>query len=869
LNVRALVLVAAAFLTACGGNRAAPPGKPFVADRHPSPNLDAGPPDGLPPSVASAVVAEIGSSATGPFLARTKKGGLVAWLETPVQGGARVFAVAVDAYGAPEGESRAVANAPSEAHAVVLRATRDGSRFYAAWSGPLDRGEVLETVAIDAKGSPVASKTVIERTNDDIVWHDLVATPRGMLLVWAERATTGDANIVAAPLGPDGKMTALPTRVAQGAIAWQAVPTPDGVGLALVSRTNGADSAGRLAWLRIDAAGRPIGSPTAITASSTVSGDVDVTVAGGQYVLAWTDRSGDDPSVVIASVNDAGVVRGPVRAIDPIGGETLVALASGAPGVVLAWANASRRATESRRIHLARVTLGDTLATIDGGAIDVRDRPELVATSTGFAMIASATTCAPDYGSLPGSPCTTTVTAPTFFRFDAQLAITQIDPIRVDIDHTVASLAWSLQCGDDRCLALAAMNGSPTAIRTLDLTPRETSFRGFATPPPAAGAPRVAGLTTLAAGQSIGDVAGARIGDTSFVATISASTDESDGAASARNPGSYVVVRVLGPDGTPVAAPSIVTKRALATGGLAMAAAVDPKDGVALAWVARVDGDAQLHVARVNDKGHRTSEAQITTTRGNASDAAIAAVAGGWVVAWVDSRDGNGEVYAARLDRSLNRIGEDRRITKAAGDASDVTLLTQGDKVWIGWADPRDSPNDGLADIWVAALRAKDATRLTEEQRVAATAAHSRSPSLAIVEGAPLVAWIEEAPLGLDASQMQAYGAMTVQLDEHGRPELAPSKLPVAGDGLATNVVLQPVEGATRAYLARSGRGYLEIDALVLGRATPRAYPLLGVEGPSSMDPSMTPIGDTLVYADEGKELGTRRLRRASLIWKL
>ncbi len=845
----------------------APPGKPFVADRHPTPVLDAGPPDGLPPSVASSVVAEITSSATGPFLARTKTGGLVAWLETPVQGGARVFAVAVDAYGAPAGESRPVASAPPEAHTVVLRATRDGSRFYAAWSGPLDRGEVLEAVAIDAKGAPVGPKTMIERTNDDIVWHDLVATPRGMLLVWAERSTTGDANLVAVPLGPDGKMTGLPTRVAQGAIAWQAVPTPDGVGLAIVSRAMGTDSAGRLSWLRIDAAGRPIGSPTVITGAPTVSGDVDVAVAQGEYVLAWTDRSGDDPSVVLATVNDAGVVRGPSRAVDPIGGETLVALASGPPGVVLAWANASRRATESRRIHLARVTLADTLTTVDGGSVDVRDRPELVATTTGFAMLADATTCAPDYGAAPDAPCTTTVTAPTFLRFDASLGLLQIDPVRVDVDHSVASLAWSLQCGDDRCLALAAMNGSPTAIRTLDLATRETSFRGLATPPPAAGAPRVTGLTTIAAGESLGDVAGVRLGDASYVATIAASTDESDGAAGPRA-GSNIVVRVLGPDGGVVGGPTVVTKRALATGGLAMAAALDPKDGVAVAWVARVDGNAQLHVAKVNDKGHRASEAQISSSKGNASDAAIAAVPGGWVVAWVDSRDGNGEVYAARLDRSLNRVGEDRRITKAAGDASDVTLLTQGDRVWIAWADPRESPNDGLADIWVAALRGKDATRLTDEQRVAATAAHSRSPALAIVEGAPLVAWIEEAPLGLDASQMQAYGAMVVQLDEHGRPEQAPSKLPVGGDGLATNVALEPHEGALRAFLARAGRGYLEIDALVLGRETPRAYPLLGVEGPSSMDPSMVPLGDSLVYADEGRELGTRRLRRATLTWR-
>ncbi len=128
MKLRALTLLVATFAGACA-HHVAPPGKPFIADRHPAPNLDPRPPDGLPPSVASSLVAEITSAATGPFLARTKTGGLVAWVETPVQGGARLFAVAIDANGAPKGDSRPVANAPPEAHAVVLRAARDGARF--------------------------------------------------------------------------------------------------------------------------------------------------------------------------------------------------------------------------------------------------------------------------------------------------------------------------------------------------------------------------------------------------------------------------------------------------------------------------------------------------------------------------------------------------------------------------------------------------------------------------------------------------------------------------------------------------------------------------------------------------------------------
>ena len=144
-----------------------------------------------------------------------------------------------------------------------------------------------------------------------------------------------------------------------------------------------------------------------------------------------------------------------------------------------------------------------------------------------------------------------------------------------------------------------------------------------------------------------------------------------------------------------------------------------------MAWVARDAGDPQVHVARVDRRGKLVHDVQITSVKGDAADVAIAWSGDKWIVAWVDTRDGNGEVYAATLDRDGRSVGRGQRITNAPGDASDVAILALPDAagpdgrgaVWLAWANPRESPQDGFADIYVAPLRGRDASRAGDEVR--------------------------------------------------------------------------------------------------------------------------------------------------------
>jgi hypothetical protein len=317
-----------------------------------------------------------------------------------------------------------------------------------------------------------------------------------------------------------------------------------------------------------------------------------------------------------------------------------------------------------------------------------------------------------------------------------------------------------------------------------------------------------------------------------------------------------------------VSAPVVITTRALAVGGVAIAPAEKPDDGAAVAWVARDNGDPEVHVTRIDRKGKRTNDVKLTTTRGDASDVTITWAGNGWLVAWVDGRDGNGEVYAAKVSNEL-KVSPHERVTKAPGDASDLVVLATKDAVWLAWADPRESPNDGFADIFVASLDRTTGKRVTDEARVLPTAAHSRSPALASTSAGLAIAWIEDAPMASDQGNA-SHGAMFAWLDAKGHPVRDPVRTRGASDGAPTAITLDvSPSGALHGILARGTRDELVLDAVELSpTAPPRAYPLLNMIGPPSFDVSLKLFGDALYYSDGGAEPEDNRARRLTLVWK-
>jgi hypothetical protein len=819
-------------------------------------------------------LASVAGRAIGPLAARSGDAGLVVWVAADDAGTGRVLrAVAVTAEGAPAGQPRELAVVPKEATSLVIRpAGGSGDGWLVAWTSLLDRGESLSALALTAEGAARGDPTDLQRTSDHIRWLDFVPTPRGAIALWAEETLTGDADLLTVPLDAKGKPRGMPTRVARGIDRWQAAPAGEGAALALVAAGGSAGGdpkkVGKLTWLRLDADGHPMGDAVVVDPKASVASDIDVVALKERWLLAWNDRSGEDIQVTLATVDAAGRVRGPSRALDIVGGSSLVALAGADDGAALVWEAPRTRPRSARTLNLATISLDLAPEAHRATSIDVASdlAPEFVAAGSGYALLASTRTCSAD----AASPGCAGAARPAFLKFDSRLGLTQVEPLVVPGVAGVGgvpSLAWGLRCGASGCTALEATRDSPAGVFAVDLVGRKSPFVTPPAPPVAPGAPRVVAVETTASGQPFEDVAADALGDFTLVATLVPAGGDDE----AHSGGATITLRTLDRDGRVRGVPATLTSRAVAAGGVAVAASPRPDDGAVIAWVGLDAHDPQVHLAHVDRRGHRNNEVQLTTAKGDASSVALVWTDDGWLVAWVDARDGNGEVYATKVDRDLTRVAREQRITNAPGDASDVAIARSGDVAWVAWSDPRDSPREGTSDIYVAALHTHDAKRVGDEVRVLESTTNSRSPQLAALDGAggAVLAWVEEAPAALEGPG----AAFVVLVDRGGHVVGTPAELPLATDGRPTSVALaQPARGATevRALVARSTADSVQIDGILVGLdGTPkgRPYPLLELDAPPTFDVSLACPRDAVFFVDIGDSPSDHRVRRAEISW--
>jgi hypothetical protein len=853
---RTLTLSFAAILVACGGS-----GKP-VGTSNDAVHTHAHPPAKVADS-PSHLVATVADGTLGPFLARSHEAGgkaIAAYASRLPEGGRQIVVAPLDDHAVLRTPPHLVASTTGEVDALIARAISGG--FVIAWSVPGENaGGALRLIALDSAGIARGDAFDVERGDREIVWFEIVATSRGALCVWAEQTSKTEASIFALALDGNGKPRGVPSQVVRNVVGWQAVATARGAALALRTST------GALSIQEIDADAQPLGAPTSVIAKGAgVDFDfVRVESAGKKpaFAFAWTDHSGLDSTVVSCWVEDGSPAPAPVVISEEVGGAAFASLNVASGAVYVTWEELGRRLAGGRRLHITNILAsGVGIST----ALDVNGpSSEVAADGSGVALVGSVRSCGTK---ISDDACGAAPPSPAITRFDSKLQITGVSPIVVPEGET-AALAWGLDCTSTGCASLVASNESPTPIFAFDTSADKIKNRIAPAPRLAPGAPRITSLSTISAKEPTSDFAEARFGNVTLIATMNGS--EEDSQAQAKSSSATVAVRAID-EKTGVSAPTVLTSRALDLGGVAIASAESPENGALVAWVARDGGDPQVHAARVDAHGKKLHELAVTRELGEAADVSVAWCAGAWLLAWVDWRDGNGEVYAARVAPDASRVLATERITRAPGDASGVALLAspKSQEAWLAWADPRENPHEGFADIYVTKIRGKDAKKAADETRVLATAAHSRSPALASLDDGVAVGWIEEAPLGESGNDAHygtttaSYGAMMARLDVKGHVVGDAVRTRGAGPGFPSAIALVSEGQTVRAVTARSQEDALVLDVLAWAPGQDvQSFALTRLEGPPSMDVALALDGDTIFFDDEGNSApGDRRLRR-------
>lgn len=810
----------------------------------------------------------------GPFGARAGDRGIAAWFG-PSEGdkpGQDLIAIVLGSDAGPIGPMRVLVHVPAGPDLMVVRPASDTPAGWTlVWSALLDRGEVLTALGVELNGGPNGTSTELHRTSDHIVWLDVLPMTRGTLAVWAEETPTGDANILVDALDETGKPRTVPMRVARGVRRWQAASAGSTAGIAFVVRDSdenrSASASGSLMWQPLDADGRPAGDALSLAKGTSVGSDVEVARFGGGWLFAWTDLAHEDPQVMLATIDAQKRVHGPGAAFESGGASVLSALTTSGEQVAMAWIEPHRRQGDTQ-------VLGVGIVSPDGGSIGkavsafeigLVTPPELVATAAGFALLAPARAC---WSEAPSRSCSGPF-APTFVRVGSALDPVQSEPLLVGDPERPASVAWGLSCSrTNRCFALAASSETPTGVFSVDLPARESPFASPRVPPPPANAPRLANVRTVAPTTSLEDLSATRVGDKTFVATLVAEVDGK--RARHRHASAAISTFMVEDDGAALAEPKRLSTRATSIGGVSVAAGGEPADGAVVAWISGTKSNGEVRLAQVSESGRILRSLRLASADGDASRVAIAWAGDGWLIAWVDGKEGRGQVYATKVGRRLQHSARNERITRAAVGAADLALAVGDEIAWIAWGDARESPREGIADIYATTLKVTDATRASPETRVLATARHSRSPSLAALsDSRALVAWIEDAPAGVDALAMGMIGC----LDSRSNVACPPVELPLAGPGQPASIVMAAARDEVHAVVARSSLGGgITLDGIRLGgTGAPVAppWPLVVLDAPASVDVSLAIAGDGIVYSDvvvSGP--GQRRIRRAEITWR-
>ncbi|NUP07864.1 MAG: hypothetical protein HOW73_17590 [Polyangiaceae bacterium] len=852
-----------------------------------------------PPGLEAVELASLESPDAPVAFAMGPKGGLFAY----VQGG-RLFARAVSPGPTSSGEAVALGNAGVLGVAFSVRPRADGT-FIVFWGERVDQNHVFKAQRVGADGKPIGQALAMPPVADAGVTFADVAILGDRALVVHEVSRGDRISVYVTPIASAfDKFEGASKPVVEGALAWYPAESEAGLGIVtVVEAPSGAEStdptpqSGLLQFMLVDPSGKA-GAKKPVGGTQTAQIDAQIAAVQGGYVVAWTDEAQDDGAVRVATLSKDGTVVGqPSWVAPPIGQQAFVSLAADPSGrgarALVAWENVGQASGTARIIHLATVDAKGTIAPERTRMLYAdSDRPALVADGDGFAALTLAPAMANEETQSAETP-----SYPTLVRLGPDLSVRWSEPVRFGgalARDGVPAFAWNPTCAASSCYALAADGPGPTAFYVASSADRASPWKPPAWRADEERSPKVLGLRSMAEGPRLASADATKLGadGPEAVAWVTYFLEGANAEAAPKGEPPYAAtlgVRFTTADGKP-SEPVIVSKRALSLGGVSVAPAPGGKKSEAVvAWVASDKGGPQVFATKVDVDGKKVAQKKVTTvTRSGAkssgkggddhtlyaSSVAIApspiegdkSGSDGLVLAWVDTRDKNGELYVARLNKDLEKSVPDKRITNAAGDASDVSIAVRGSDTFIAFADAREGKP---SDIYFSHLDAFSLKEKDDDGRVYASAGRSRAPHIALAGSKIILAWIEEDA----AAEAKPATLRVAEVDTSGRLIQPPRTLEAPGGASITGFGLSCGDTIATCRLALSwgtADGRTEIGAVTLDASgAPSAVRRLGTlaSGPYA-EPSFT-FGDraatSLYYAED---LGDRgRLRQLKLGW--
>jgi hypothetical protein len=863
---RSCFVFAALLAQACGSSTppgAAPKRPPSVIGRDKLPGA---------PALRAAELTQVPAGTFGPYVGESNQGALVVWAAVE-EAGRGWFTLPVGADGSPTGAARRIAEAPPDVGLVVVRGAPDAKELAIVGTRRTGLGEWVEVTIVRSNGELVKPPRALVELPTHALWVEAVSLGERRLVAWAVQVD-GTAELRGVVLGGGGDPEGDPKRlVPAGVRAWQLVGFAQGAALGVV-RSDGA-----VEVTLLDARGQVRGKPVIVSEPGHAELDFELGALGDALLVAWSDKRDGESRVYRAVVGADGALRAPAAPLTPpLGEQALVRLVArpSALRAFVAWESPAERDGTLRAFDLVALDTsgrpgperGRVLFDSEDGAV-----PEIAAVGDGVAALTLASACSREDSE---DRCAEADVLPTFVRFGSGFDVKASEPFRLEpLGGGAAELGFALSCGDSQCFALAALGQAPAPVYAVKLEKRSDLYRPAAERIRATERPHIRENRVLSSTDALADVALARAG----TGTLAAYLTDFDPTTpwvklkTAAPDGRFEPLRArleligLKQDGSALAPPVPLSIRAHSLGGVSLAPAMTGASGgstdLLVAWTGLDLGHPQVFLTLVGPNGVRRSQRMLTRKSGDASDVATAAIQNGWLVAWVDERDKDPELYASRVDGKLARIGNEQRLTKVPGAATQVTLAPIGDAAVVAWADARDPEQPGEADIYVTRIAMRDAAPLGGERSVLPTRGHSFAPALEPFDGGLLLAWLERGTADVAGSA----AVVVALLDAGGAARGEPHRFPLErGEPGALAVDCTP----EACHFVVSARTSAEA-VLLAGAFAPRGslLPLKKLATLGSKTAAGVPLaleGSDLVYADSDAE-GRWKFRRALIDW--